>query len=335
MNVMTHPNGYRIGAATVTTDGEPGTVCALVIDPDTRKVTHLAVEHGHRHHRAKLVPTEIATAEPGGDVQIACDQDGFVHLDDLEQLEIIDAGPYAPFGLRGSTGRTVTTGSARSVVGLHQSRCGGIGRRTGSALHHGIPFGPTITTVGYLRPDCPRRPRHGDPGRPRPPLVAPDHRRPCRCRHAARRRRAHHRRQLGSGQANDMTVSTSATGRRRGEEADPGDAAMHTSDVAVASRPVRHPADLVRVAAGGAVLCAGAVVARQGRPSNLETRRVPLGEPPARALTVFASSCDAGRFACRCPRRRSGGIDRPQACVWPAIWHCRAPSRGWRPGRSR
>jgi hypothetical protein len=151
MNVMTHPSAYRIGAATVTTDGETGTVCALVIDPDTRKVTHLAVEPRHRHHRAKLVPTDIATAEPGGVVQIACDQDGFVHLDDLEQLDIIDAGPYAPYGGYGLYGPYGYDGLSAVGGGLHPLAVWRDRPPDGeAALHNGTPVRSDDHTVGYL-----------------------------------------------------------------------------------------------------------------------------------------------------------------------------------------
>jgi hypothetical protein len=151
MNVMTHPSGYRIGAATVTTDGEPGTVCALVVDPDTRKVTHLAVEPRHGHHRAKLVPTEIATVEPAGDVQIACDRDGFVHLDDLEQLDIIDAGPYAPYGGYGLYGPYGYDGLSAVGGGSHQVAVW-TDRPPGgeAALRHGTPVRTDDHTVGHL-----------------------------------------------------------------------------------------------------------------------------------------------------------------------------------------
>lgn len=101
MTVWGHPSGYRIGAATVTADGAQGTVSSLVVDPATRRVTHLAVEPEHRHHQSKLVPIAMATAEPGGDVRIGYDRDGFDRLDQLEQLDIIDVGPSEPYGLYG------------------------------------------------------------------------------------------------------------------------------------------------------------------------------------------------------------------------------------------
>ena len=66
-----------------------------------------------------------------------------------------------------------------------------------------------------------------------------------------------------------MSTSDLATGRRDHSEA--WDRGREVTAPAAALRPVRHPGDLVRVAAGGALLAAGAAVARQGRLSNLET----------------------------------------------------------------
>jgi hypothetical protein len=79
-------------------------------------VTHLAVEPTHRHHEARLVPTEITT-EPTGDVRILCDHDAMQRLDQLEEFEIIAADPYMPARL--------ADGSARCARCLASSRVTG------------------------------------------------------------------------------------------------------------------------------------------------------------------------------------------------------------------
>lgn len=148
MTVSSHLSGYRIGAATVTTDGERGTVCALVVDPATRTVTHLAVEPRHRHHQARLVPTAIATAEPGGDVRLACDRDGFDRLDDLEQLDTIDVGPYEPYGLYGPY---VYDGIGGITGGMHQLAVWTDRVPDGkAALRHDTPVHAGAGTVGHV-----------------------------------------------------------------------------------------------------------------------------------------------------------------------------------------
>src|SRR5436190_14795542 len=95
----THASGYRIGAATRTSDGKRGTVCALVVDPHTRAVTRLAVNPPHQHHRARLVPVAMTTAEPTGEVRLAYDYDSVSHLDQLDEL---DVGSSRTYGTRGS-----------------------------------------------------------------------------------------------------------------------------------------------------------------------------------------------------------------------------------------
>jgi hypothetical protein len=152
MAMVTHASGYRIGAATVTTDGEPGTVCALVVDPTTRTVTHLAVEPRHRHHRARLVPTEIATAEPGGDVRVACDRDRFDRLDELERLDIVDLGPYGPYGPHGFYGPYGTYGYDDEVAGGMRRVAVWRDRppEGETALRHGTPVYAGGDTVGHL-----------------------------------------------------------------------------------------------------------------------------------------------------------------------------------------
>jgi sporulation protein YlmC with PRC-barrel domain len=141
MTNPTHPNGYRIGAATATTDGEAGTVGAIVVDPLTRAVTHLAVDPKHRHHRARLVPIGIATAEPDGDVRIACDRIGFEQLPELEQLEIIDAGLYGRYDLHGYDGLGLglgTGGSQHVAVWTDQPPEGEAALRRDTAVNIGL-----------------------------------------------------------------------------------------------------------------------------------------------------------------------------------------------------
>jgi hypothetical protein len=55
-----------IGAAAVCTDGFPGELKSLVVDPTARAVTHLVIEPEHAQGLARLVPLDHAdaTAEP-------------------------------------------------------------------------------------------------------------------------------------------------------------------------------------------------------------------------------------------------------------------------------
>jgi hypothetical protein len=89
-----HASGYRIGAATTTVDGTRGIVCALVVDPHTRTVTHLAVSPPHQHHRARLVPVAMASVQPTGEVRLAYDDETLAHLGELEELDVIDVDDH-------------------------------------------------------------------------------------------------------------------------------------------------------------------------------------------------------------------------------------------------
>jgi len=87
-----HASDYQIGAETTTTDGKHGTVGALVVDPHTRTVTHLAVTPPHQRHGARLVPVAMATVEPTGAVKLAYSDKHLGELDQLEELDIVDIG---------------------------------------------------------------------------------------------------------------------------------------------------------------------------------------------------------------------------------------------------
>ena len=58
----------EIGAAAVCSDGFPGELTSLVVDPISRAVTHLVVEpereHGTGVGLARLVPLHYATPRP-------------------------------------------------------------------------------------------------------------------------------------------------------------------------------------------------------------------------------------------------------------------------------
>jgi hypothetical protein len=77
-----------IGAAAVTSDGFPGEVTSLVVDPGTRAVTHLVVEPGREHGTglglARLVPLNNAdaTAEP---IRLRCTEAEFKDLSPAEE----------------------------------------------------------------------------------------------------------------------------------------------------------------------------------------------------------------------------------------------------------
>jgi hypothetical protein len=94
---------------------------------------------------------------------------------------------------------------------------------------------------------------------------------------------------------------------------------MVRADSPAESQPLRHPSDLVRVAAGSVLVAAGGAVARQGRLSNLETDLFRLVnhlpgalESPLRAVMQAGSlpAVPVGALAAL-------AAENP---AWPATW---------------
>jgi sporulation protein YlmC with PRC-barrel domain len=60
----------QLGAPVDGVDGEIGVLADLVVDPRSRRVTHLVVEPRHHPALARLVPIELATHEDAGDGRV-------------------------------------------------------------------------------------------------------------------------------------------------------------------------------------------------------------------------------------------------------------------------
>jgi hypothetical protein len=133
-----------LGASTVTTDGHRGFVAALVLDPHTRTVTHLAVTPPHQRHQARLVPTAIATAEPTGDVRLACDHHGFEALEPLEHFDVVDAGPFEAYGPYGFGEAEIMGATGLLTVWTDRLPDGE------AALRRGTPVRAGDATIGHI-----------------------------------------------------------------------------------------------------------------------------------------------------------------------------------------
>jgi hypothetical protein len=80
----------RIGAAAACSDGYPGEVRAVVIDPIAATVTHLVVEPEGRSGLARLVPlglveTEVDVDATPGLLRLGCTEAEFMNLDEAEE----------------------------------------------------------------------------------------------------------------------------------------------------------------------------------------------------------------------------------------------------------
>jgi hypothetical protein len=76
----------RIGAVTACSDGYPGAVRAVVIDPIAATVTHVVVEPEGRSGLARLVPLGLVDVdETPGQLRLGCTEAEFMNLDEAEE----------------------------------------------------------------------------------------------------------------------------------------------------------------------------------------------------------------------------------------------------------
>ncbi len=90
----------RFGWPVEGNDGQLGKLTDLVVQPDTRRVTHLVVED--RAGKARLVPAELLVQErtPGGVVVLACSSADFAAFDSIRSFSYVGfaQGPHAGKG---------------------------------------------------------------------------------------------------------------------------------------------------------------------------------------------------------------------------------------------
>lgn len=92
---------FTIGARASCSDGPCGEVRRIIIDPAVGTVTHLVIEHKHRHQPGRLVPLDLVDTT-AGEVRLSCTIAEFDELDPAEEGEVVEgrgAGvPTAPGG---------------------------------------------------------------------------------------------------------------------------------------------------------------------------------------------------------------------------------------------
>jgi sporulation protein YlmC with PRC-barrel domain len=80
---------FTIGVQARCLDGPGGKVIRIVIDPATRRVTHLAIEPKHHAAPARLVPMDLVDIT-GGEIRLRCTLAEFGHLDAAEEVQMVD-----------------------------------------------------------------------------------------------------------------------------------------------------------------------------------------------------------------------------------------------------
>lgn len=78
----------ELGAPVYGTDGELGVLADLIVDPGSRRVTHLVVEPQHHAALARLVPIERAIHEDAGDgrLSLLCSAHDLRRLPEVHEL---------------------------------------------------------------------------------------------------------------------------------------------------------------------------------------------------------------------------------------------------------
>jgi len=138
----------RLGTKASCSDGECGEVRRAVLDPHTRTVTYLVIEHKHRPGSGRLVPVDLVDT-PGAEIRLRCTLAEFDRLDPAEEVDIEqgDEGVGLVVGSAGSSmdvaprTRTYVTDSVpagEAEVARHQSvhaLDGEIGKADGFAVN--------------------------------------------------------------------------------------------------------------------------------------------------------------------------------------------------------
>lgn len=83
----------ELGAPADCSDGHFGELVDIVVDPTTRRVTHLVIEPHERHWLARLVPIELVGAADGGKaLALRCT------VAEARRLEHVQRSAYLPMG---------------------------------------------------------------------------------------------------------------------------------------------------------------------------------------------------------------------------------------------
>jgi sporulation protein YlmC with PRC-barrel domain len=84
-----------IGANVSCNDGPCGKVTRLIVDPETRAVTHLVIDPKHRGERTRLVPIDRVDETAGG-IRIRCTMAEFGKFDPAEEEDLLPSDSGGP-----------------------------------------------------------------------------------------------------------------------------------------------------------------------------------------------------------------------------------------------
>ncbi len=84
---------FTIGGPVACSDGEAGTLVALIANPVRTALAHIAVEPAHRPGQARLVPVGTVSAADASGVTLGCTLEQFEALPAFRDVEFIQYSP--------------------------------------------------------------------------------------------------------------------------------------------------------------------------------------------------------------------------------------------------
>jgi hypothetical protein len=137
---------FEIGARASCSDGACGEVRRIVVDPATDVVTHLVIEHKHRHGAGRLVPTGLVDTT-GGDIRLRCTLAEFDRLDHAEERQFADPADEEA-GSGGLLGDDMIYGVGGQAYGRMAMRTGSVPGRRKTIIQDVVPVGETQVRPG-------------------------------------------------------------------------------------------------------------------------------------------------------------------------------------------
>jgi hypothetical protein len=98
---MAEETDFAVGTQASCSDGLCGEVSRVIIDPGTRRLTHLVIEPKHRRELGRLVPIDLVDST-GGEVTLRCTLAEFGNLDAAEETQLVEGGGSGGMGPGGA-----------------------------------------------------------------------------------------------------------------------------------------------------------------------------------------------------------------------------------------
>lgn len=146
---------FRVGADVVCSDGPAGKLRHLVLDPDTKSVTHIVVDSQPHFGVAVLTPREQVAMAGNDEIRLRCSRDELKRMDPFEELM------YSPAEGAVGTGRLIPAPYDSPGGGLGLMPMAGLGGPLGAPpiMEEVVPSGEVV-----IDPDSTVEARDGEVG---------------------------------------------------------------------------------------------------------------------------------------------------------------------------